>query len=197
MADTKHLLYILPDVAYSVELVPSGDSGGYTIRDYLQVNGDFMNENELLENNLKKLIGKLQPQAYDLILPDFLFTNTVINVDKTGEEEVKKYLASELIPSLDISAESHAIQTFVLTELKGSSKAQLSALELSVLEPLRATFIDGPSIKNIYPLSWTLKSLISLEPSISLVQMGANLYLAQHYIGVDQAISASAEDAEK
>jgi hypothetical protein len=196
MADTKHLLYLLPDVAYAVELVPSQD-GAYAIRDYLQVNGDFMNENELIEANLKKLVGKLQPQAYDLILPDFLFTNTVVNVDKTGAEEVKKYLQAELIPSLEISEQTHAVQTFVLTELKGSSKAQLSALELSVMEPLRATFTEGASIRNIHPLSWTLKSLISLEPSISLVQMGARLYLAQHYIGVDQAVDASAEDAEK
>src|SRR5690606_33239727 len=53
------------------------------------------------------------------------------------------------------------------------------------------------SIKDVYPLSWTLKSLISLEPSISVVQLGAKLYLAQHYIGVDQANEAEAEDAEK
>jgi hypothetical protein len=197
MADIKHLLYILPDVAYAVELMPSGESGNFSIRDYLQVNGDFMDENELIEENLKKLISKLQPQAYDLILPDFLFTNTVVNIEKTGEEEVKKYLQTELIPSLEISDQTHAIQTFVLTEFKGSSKAQLSALELSIMDPLRAVFTQKATIKNIYPLSWTLKSLISLEPSISIVQMGANLYLAQHYIGVDQANSASVDDANK
>ena len=158
MADIKHLLYILPDVAYAVELVPGKDGGAYAIRDYLQVNGDFMNEDELLENNLKKLVGKLQPQAYDLVLPDFLFTNTIVNVNETGSEKVKKYLESELIPSLDISSASHAIQTFVLTELKGSSRVQLSALELSVLEPLQTTFVDGPSIKNIYPFMPSTKN---------------------------------------
>lgn len=200
MADgVKHLLYLLPDVAYAVELVPGKEGAGYAIRDYLQVNGEFMDENVILPVSMEKLAAKLQPQPYDLILPDFLFTNTVVNVKKTGEEAVKQYIHDELVPSLEISEDSHSIQAFVLTELKGSSKVQLSALEKSLLDPMRTAFGNDsqPSVKNIYPLSWTLKSLISLEPSISVVQMGANLYLAQHYIGVDQANNAAAEDAEK
>src|SRR3972149_446494 len=200
MADgVKHFLYLLPDVAYAVELVPNKDGNGYIIRDYLQVNGEFMDDNLILPESMEKLADKLQPQAYDLILPDFLFTNTVVNVEKTGEEAVKRYLDEELVPSLALSAETHGIQSFVLTEHKGTAKVQLSALEYSVLDPVREALNGdhGPSIKNIYPLSWILKSLISLEPSISIVQMGGNLYLAQHYIGVDQANMASAEDAEK
>lgn len=196
---SKNLLYLLPDVAYAVELMQNKDGNGYVVRDFLQVNGEFMDENVILPESVAKLVGKLQPQGYDLILPDFLFTNTVVNVQKTGDEAVKQYIQDELIPSLEISQESHSVQAFVLTEFKGTSKVQLSALEKSLLDPIRAVFQggDAPSVKNIYPLSWTLKSLISLEPSISIVQMGANLYLAQHYIGVDQANEASAEDAEK
>jgi hypothetical protein len=200
MADgVKHFLYLLPDVAYAVELVPNKDGNAYVIRDYLQVNGEFMDDNVILPQSMEKLSGKLQPQPYDLILPDFLFTNTVINVEKTGDDEVKKYINEELVPSLELSADTHSIQSFVLTEHKGTSKVQLSALELSVLDPVRDTLDggNGPTIRNVYPLSWTLKSLISLEPSISLVQMGGNLYLAQHYIGVDQANYGSAEDVEK
>ena len=199
MADSKHLLYLLPDVAYAAELVPSSEGSGYVVRDYLQVNGEFMNENEILEGSLKKLVEKVQPHAYELILPDFLFTNTVVTVDKTGEEAVSQHVLEELAPSLDISAKNYDIQTFMLTELKGSSRAQLSALELSVLDPLKKVFNQGsgPSIRNVYPLSWTLKSLISLEPSISVIQLGAYLYLAQHYIGVDQANNAEVEDVDK
>src|SRR3972149_7353151 len=199
MADgVKHFLYLLPDVAYAVELVPNKDGNGYIIRDYLQVNGEFMDDNLILPESMEKLADKLQPQAYDLILPDFLFTNTVVNVDKTGEEEVKRYVNEELMPTLELSKDTHNIQSFILTEHKGSAKVQLSALELSVLDPLREAFNgeNGPTIKSVYPLSWTLKSLISLEPSISIVQLGANLYLAQHYIGVDKANNASAEAAE-
>lgn len=200
MADgVKHFLYLLPDVAYAIELVPNKDGNGYVIRDYLQVNGEFMDDNIILPESMEKLANKLQPQAYDLILPDFLFTNTVVNVDQTGDEAVKKHVDEILIPSLELSTATHGIQSFVLTERKGQSKVQLSALEYSVLDPVKKALggEQGPSIRNIYPLSWTLKSLISLEPSISIVQMGGNLYLAQHYIGVDQANHASAEDADK
>lgn len=199
MADTTHLLYLLPDVAYAVELVPGKEAGSFVIRDYLQVNGEFMNEDELLAENLGKLAGKLPPRTYDVVLPDFLFTNTVVNVGQTGEEAVKRYVHDTLMPSLEISDDSHQTQIFVLTEFKGTSKAQLAAVEKSLLEPLRAAFggEGQASLRQVYPLSWTLKSLISLEPSISVVQLGARLYLAQHYIGVDQANEALAEDAEK
>ncbi len=199
MADTsKNFIYLLPDVAYIVELVKAKDSEVFKISDYLQVDGNFMNDNEILEESVKKLSGRIQAKEYELVLPDFLFTNTVVNVDQTGEEAVSKYVMDELVPSLGISVESHDIEAFVLTELKGSAKAQLSALEKSLLEPLTKHFkAGGPTVNSVYPLSWTLKSLISLEPSISVVQLGAHLYLAQHYIGVDQAINAELEDAEK
>src|SRR5690606_4028123 len=123
----------------------------------------------------------------------------VVNVGQTGEEAVKRYVHDTLMPSLEISDDSHQTQIFVLTEFKGTSKAQLAAVEKSLLEPLRAAFggEGQASLRQVYPLSWTLKSLISLEPSISVVQLGARLYLAQHYIGVDQANEALAEDAEK
>lgn len=199
MAESKHLLYIFPDVAYAVELAGGKEAGSFVVRDYLQVNGEFMNENELIAENLEKLAGKIQSNSYDLILPDFLFTNTVVNVDKTGEDAVDRYVKETLMPSLEITEDSHLVQSFILTEFKGNSKVQVSALEKSLLKPVAEYFGAGsPAIvRSVLPLSWTLKSLISLEPSISVVQMGANLYLAQHYIGVDQANEAAAEDAEK
>ena len=88
MSETfKNLLYLLPDVAYIVELAKSKDSDSLKIRDYLQINGNFMNENEILEESIKKLSSRIQPKEYDLILPDFLFTNTVITVEEKGEEK--------------------------------------------------------------------------------------------------------------
>lgn len=199
MADSvKHFLYLLPDVAYAVELIPDKDGKAYVIRDYLQVNGEFMDDNAILPASMEKLVAKLQPQPYELILPDFLFTNTVVNVDATGDEAVRHYINETLIPSLELSKDTHSIQSFILTEHKGTSKVQLSALEQSVLDPVRAAFVaGGPTIKQVAPLSWTLKTLISLEPSISVVQLGANLYLAQHYIGVDQTNYSSVEDTDK
>jgi hypothetical protein len=42
-----------------------------------------------------------------------------------------------------------------------------------------------------------IKSLVSLEPSISLIQMGESLYLAKHYIGVDQPLSDSVDSLDR
>ena len=200
MSETsKNLLYLLPDVAYIVELVKGKDSDALQISDYLQINGSFMNENEILEESVKKLVGRIKPKEYDLILPDFLFTNTVITVEEKGEEKILAHVEKEVIPGLDISEDTHELHSFVLTEFKGQAKVQLAALEKTVLKPLQNAFSKEKdlSIKQVAPLSWTTKSLISLEPSISIIQMGVNLYLAQHYIGVDQANTAEVEDAAK
>ncbi len=196
---TKNFIYLLPDVAYIVELVKAKDDENFKIRDYLQVNGSFMDDNEILTDSIKKLASRLQPKTYELVLPDFLFTNTVVNVEEAGEEKILEYVKSKIIPDLDISAETHELHTFVLTEFKGQAKVQLSALEKTVLKPLQTIFTQNEDLKvdKIYPLSWVTKSLISLEPSISVVQLGANLYMAQHYIGIDQANNAEVEDVEK
>ncbi|MFZ5437716.1 MAG: LytR C-terminal domain-containing protein [Patescibacteria group bacterium] len=196
---TKNFIYLLPDVAYIVELVKTKDDESFKIRDYLQVNGSFMDENEILDESIKKLANRLQSKTYELVLPDFLFTNTVVNVEEAGEEKILEYVKSKIIPDLDISDETHELHTFVLTEFKGQAKVQLSALEKTVLKPLRTIFTQSEDLKvdKIYPLSWVTKSLISLEPSISVVQLGANLYMAQHYIGIDQANNAEVEDVEK
>lgn len=196
---TKNFIYLLPDVAYIVELVKTKDDESFKIRDYLQVNGSFMDENEILEESIKKLANRLQSKTYELVLPDFLFTNTVVNVEEAGEEKILEYVKSKIIPDLDISDETHELHTFVLTEFKGQAKVQLSALEKTVLKPLHTIFTQSEDLKvdKIYPLSWVTKSLISLEPSISVVQLGANLYMAQHYIGIDQANNTEVEDVEK
>jgi len=200
MAETsKNFIYLLPDVAYIVELAKSKDDESLKIRDYLQVNGNFMDENEILEESIKKLSSRIQPKEYQLVLPDFLFTNTVVNVEETGEEKILEYVNKNIIPDLNISEKTHELHAFVLNEFKGQAKVQLSALEKSVLKPLESIFPEGGELKigKVFPLSWTTKSLISLEPSISIVQMGTNLYLAQHYIGVDQANNSGVDDVEK
>ncbi len=46
-------------------------------------------------------------------------------------------------------------------------------------------------------LSWSIKALISLEPSISVIQIGNALYLAEHYIGVDQTSESKIDDIQK
>ena len=51
------------------------------------------------------------------------------------------------------------------------------------------------SIQAVAPLSFSIKSIISLEPSVSILQINRELYLAQHYIGVDQCFNTSIDNA--
>lgn len=195
MLNTQKLLYILPDVAYIAELLPGKKEHTFLIQSFRQINGEFIDENELLEDNVEKLISKLDAEEYHLILPDFLFTNTIVEVEETDDAKLKEHLKGTLLPSLGLSTDTHQVKTFVLTEHGGKSKVQLSALEKSLLNPISKN-IESKSIKisAISPLSWTVKAVVSLEPSISIIQMGSQAYLAQHYIGIDQAISASVDE---
>lgn len=197
MLNTQKLLYLLPDVAYIAELLPGKKPTQFTVQSFRQINGEFINEDELIGENVQKLIQKLEPEEYHLILPDFLFTNTIISVKEKSDIKIKQYLKEELLPKLDLNADTHQIDTTVLTEHGDSTKIQLSALEKSVLIPIQLAATETKlKITAISPLSWTLKSLISLEPSISVLQAGSYLYIALHYIGVDQASQAKVDEVE-
>src|SRR5258708_17862079 len=196
MLNTKKYLYIMPDSAYIAELLPAKEEHTFTIQVFRQINGEFLDDNEFIAENIDKLIKKIDPDEYHIILPDFLFTNTIVDINETSDNEVKKYLKEELLPNLGLSKETHELDTFILTQHKGKSKVQLSALEKSLLAPLQKACEEQKiNILNISPLSWTIKSIVSLEPSLSTIQMGGMLYLAQHYIGIDQAISFTTEEA--
>jgi hypothetical protein len=195
MLNTKKLLYILPDSALIAELLPTKKAHSFAVQSFRQINGSFIDENEFIAENIEKLLKKIDPDEYTLVLPDFLFTNTIVDVHHTSETEVKKFLKEELLPSLNLSKETHEIDTFILTQHQGKSKVQLSALEKSLLVPLqKGADAQGITINSISPLSWTIKSVISLEPSLSTIQLGSMLYVSQHYIGIDQTISYSIEE---
>jgi hypothetical protein len=81
--------------------------------------------------------------------------------------------------------------------MRGNSRVQLSAIEKEVLAPLKvAAHHSGITVVGVSPLSWAIKSLVSLEPSISVLQMGANLYVCEHYIGIDQTSYAPSDSPE-
>ncbi len=189
---SKKLLYILPDVTYVAELLPTKKEYTFAVQSFRQINGDFIDDNDFISANIEKLFSKFSGEEFDaLILPDFLFTNTIVSIPETNEVKVKEQLKGTLLPSLGLSTTSHFIETFVLTQFKGQSKVQLSALEKSVLGPIRlAAKENSVKIAAVSPLSWTAKSIISLEPSISVLQVGSKLYSAQHYIGLDQTTVA-------
>jgi hypothetical protein len=197
MLNTKKYLYILPDSAYIAEVLPAKKPHTFAIQAFRQINGEFLDDNEFLASNVEKLIKKIEPDEYHLILPDFLFTNTIVDIHQTEESEVKKYLRDVLLPSIDLSKGTHEIDTFILTQHQGKSKVQLSALEKSLMAPIqKAAAEQRVSITHVSPLSWTIKSVVSLEPSISTIQIGGMLYLAQHYIGVDQSVSFPIEEID-
>lgn len=197
MLNTSKLLYILPDVAIIVELLAGKKPHTFAVQSFRQINGQYIGEDEFVGPNIVKLFSKLEPDAYHLILPDSVFTNTIVTVQESSDNQIATYLRQNLLPSLDLSTKTHQIDTTVLTTFKGQSKVQLSALEQDLLSPLRAAAdFAKVEITAISPLSWTVKALISLEPSISILQLGSNLYTAEHYIGVDQATEAPTSDVE-
>lgn len=197
MLNTHKLIYILPDLTYVAELLPTKKEHTFSVQAFRQINGEFMDDNDLIADNIDKLVSKIEPEEYHLVLPDFLFTNTIVEVADTNENKVNQLLKENILPKLGLTKATHDIATSVLTQYNQKSKVQISALEKSVLNPFRLKAIDkGIKIAAVSPLSWTIKSMISLEPSISVIQIGSYLYLAEHYIGVDQTISFNIEETE-
>jgi len=198
MLNTKKLLFILPDVVYIAEMLPAKKKGDFNIASFRQINGEFLDDNEFIKENIQKLFAKIEADEYQLILPDFLFTNTIVEAPENSKNKIKEYLEGKLLPSLDISTASHYLEHFVLTEFNKKAKIQLTALEKDLLSPIaQAATANKIKIVTVNSLSWLAKSLISLEPSLSLLQMGERLYLAQHYIGLDQSNDAELTDVEK
>ena len=195
--DTR-LLYLLADLAYVAKLIPAKKAHDFVLSDFRQINGEFLDENSLLENNLAKLFSKLEAGSYKLILPDFLFTSTIVNLELESEEAVKAHLNEKLLPELNIDKDHYYLDTTVLSNYKGAFKVQLTALEKSVVAPLAKILQAHPNIQIecMSPLSWTSKSIISLEPSVAILQMGEQLFLAQHYIGVDQCYAVPVAKGE-
>lgn len=198
MLNSKKLLYIFSDVAYVTELLPAKKQGDFTLQNFRQINGEYLNNDVFIAENIAKLFAKLDKEEYTLVLPDFFFTNTIIEVNEKAKTKIEKQINEELLPSLDLSSKTHQIQHFILTQYGEKSNVQLSAIEKSLLAPIYESAVaNDVKIGKVVALSWTIKALISLEPSLSLIQMGENLYLVQHYIGVDQATSAPVTDVEK
>lgn len=198
MLNTQKLLYILPDTALIAELLPNKKPSTFSVQSFLQINGTFIEDQKLVGESILKLFHKLDQDEYHLILPDFLFTNTIVTIAETADSKIKQQLTDEVLPKLKLNPDTHHLDTTILTEHGNETKVQLSALDKSLLEPIQISARDTQvKIKGISPLSWSLKSLISLEPSISLVQISSRLYLAFHYIGVDQTFHYEVGETEE
>lgn len=188
MLNTKKLLYILPEVAYITEVLPDKKPFSFVVHSFTQVNGLFLEDENFVAANIIKLFGKLEKdEQYHVILPDFLFTNTIVSIKEKSDQAIKEELKNKLLPELGLKAETHLLDSSVLNEIRGVSRVQLSAIEKEILAPMRvAAHASGIKIAGLSPLSWVIKSLVSLEPSITVLQMGSHLYTCEHYIGIDQ-----------
>lgn len=197
MLNTKKLLYILPDVTYVAELLPGKKEHSFAIQSFRQINGTFLDDDNLIAENIEKLMAKIEAEEYHIILPDFLFTNTIVEVAETSETKAIQYVKEKLLPNLEMNKDTHEFSITVLTQHLGKYKIQLSALEKEAVLPIaQSAKAHNITISAVSPLSWTLKAVISLEPSISVVQVGGMLYAALHYIGIDQTTTAKTDEID-
>lgn len=198
MLNTRKLLYILPEVSFVAELLPGKKPHSFSIQAFRQINGEFFDgENNFIAENVVKLLSKLDEDEYHLILPDDLFTNTMVTIQETDQDKVRSHIEQTLLPQLGISKDTHQVVLSQLTTFKGESRVQLSAIEELVLEPIRnGVGAKSKKITAISPLTWTIKSVVSLEPSVTVLQLGSSLFSALHYIGVDQTYQTTVDDVE-
>ncbi len=198
MKKDKKLLYILPEMAFTVTLQKSPKAGYFLVQTFHQINGEFIAEENFLFENLRKLFEKIETDTYTLVLPDFLFADTIINVPATQDIEIATYLRDELLPKIDVSTFSHETRTSVLLQRGKNTKVQLSAWEKELAAELKLALGKQKTvIEEIIPLSWTLKAAVSLEPSLTIAQLGERLYLAEHFVGINQTNHASITEIAK
>ncbi len=194
----QQLLYIMPELAFTVVLAESVKADYFTLKSFHQINGSFLDEQNLLVENLQKLFARIEEGNYDLVLPDYLFTDTIVSVPEKEDIEIAKYLRDELLPKIEVSTFTHDTRTSVLLTRGKTSKVQLSAFEKELGAKLKLAIGERKiAIREIIPLSWTLKAAVTLEPSVTIAQVGDHLYLAEHFVGINQTENATLSDEKK
>lgn len=199
MLNASKILLVLPEVAFAAELLPGKQPNTFSIQNCSQYLSPFLEGIKFNGEKLYKLFHRIQKdEPYALVLPDDLFFNKIVSVSKESDSAIRDELKGVILPSLNVSEETHDIVTTVLNVHKGETRIQISAVSRAVLGPIRAVAEKtGATISNVVPLSFALKSIISLEPSVSAVQLGDSLYIAQHYIGVSDCQRVPATEIEK
>jgi len=197
MLKNSKLLYILPEMAFTASVGETPKEDYYFVQTFHQINGEFMRDENFIHESLRKLFERVEEGQYTLVLPDFLFTDTIINVPEIEDVKIAQYLRDQLLPRIEVSTFSHETRTSVLLQRKTTSKVQLSAFEKELAAALKLAIGSRNIILDeIVPLSWVLKAAVSLEPSLTIAQLGERLYLAEHYIGINQTISTPIDDLD-
>ena len=197
MLKNNKLLYILPEMSFTATVGETPKQDYYFVQTFHQINGEFMRDENFIHESLKKLFERVEEAQYTLVLPDFLFTDTIVNVPETDDVKIAQYLRDQLLPRIEVSTFSHETRTSVLLQRKTTAKVQLSAFEKELAASLKLAIGSRDIvIDEIVPLSWALKAAVSLEPSLTIAQVGERLYLAEHYIGINQTISTPINDLD-
>ncbi|MBQ6449705.1 LytR C-terminal domain-containing protein [bacterium] len=197
MLKNNKLLYILPEMSFTATVGETPKQDYYFVQTFHQINGEFMRDENFIHESLKKLFERVEEAQYTLVLPDFLFTDTIVNVPETDDVKIAQYLRDQLLPRIEVSTFSHETRTSVLLQRKTTAKVQLSAFEKELAASLKLAIGSRDiTIDEIVPLSWALKAAVSLEPSLTIAQVGERLYLAEHYIGINQTISTPINDLD-
>lgn len=199
MLNASKILLLLPDVAFAAELLPQKKPNTFGIQNCAQFNSDFFSNAVFVDEKVLKLFNKLEKdEPYQVILSDQHFINEIVTVKNENDAAIKEELKAKILPSLSISIDTHEVITTVLNEHKGETRIQITAIEKALIAPIRlAAEHSNIGIATICPLSWALKGLVSLEPSVTVAQLGSQLYVAMHYIGVWQCIQVKTEDVSK
>ena len=197
MLKINNLLYILPEMAFTATVGETPKPDYFFVQSFHQINGEFMRDENFVHDSLRKLFERVEEGTYILVLPDFLFTDTIVNVPATDDVKIAEYLRDQLLPRIEVSTFSHETRTTVLLQRKTTAKVQLSAFEKELAATIKLAIGSRKiDIAEIVPLSWTLKAAVSLEPSLTIAQLGERLYLAEHYIGINQTVNAPLTDLD-
>lgn len=196
MLNASKILLLLPDVAFAAELLPQKKPNTFGIQTCAQYTSDFYSNDAFSSEKLLKLFSKLEKdEPYQVVLSDQHFINEIVSVKNESDTAIKEELKSSILPSLSINTQTHEIVTTVLTEHNGETRIQISAIDKALLGPIRLSAQKSDvAVSAVVPLSWALKGLVSLEPSVTVAQLGGHLYIAQHYIGVSHCVQTSTED---
>jgi hypothetical protein len=140
----RRFLYLLPETVYRAEVIPGKKENSFVVSQFHQISGTFIDDDVFLPEALEKLFPRIDPDAYTLVLPDYLFTSIILTVQESGESAVRTHIKQEILPSLDLSSDSHQILIEILTQHGGKTQVQLTALENSLIEPLMSRDVPAP-----------------------------------------------------
>ena len=103
MLKNKNLLYILPEMAFTATVGETPKPDYFFVQSFHQINGEFMRDENFVHDSLRKLFERVEAGAYTLVLPDFLFTDTIVNVPAIDDVKIAEYLRDQLLPRIEVA----------------------------------------------------------------------------------------------